>query len=41
VFTRATETATLPRLAVRQNDNRDAFRRVAIGQALHLAYEQR
>jgi len=40
-FTRATETATLPRLAVRQNDNQDAFRRVAIGQVVHLVYEQR
>jgi len=41
VFTRATETAILPRLAVRQSSHRDAFHRVAIGQAIHLAYEQR
>jgi len=41
VFTRATETAILPRLAVRQSSHRDAFHRVAIGQVIRLAYEQR
>jgi len=29
-FTRATETATTPRLAARYRDNQDAFRRVVI-----------
>jgi hypothetical protein len=41
VFTRATETAILPRLAVRQTDSRDAFHRVAIDQAFAWLYERR
>jgi len=33
-LTRVTKTAILPRLAERQSNDRDAFRRVAIDQAL-------
>jgi len=40
-FTRATETAILPSLAERQGDDRNAFRRVTMRQAVSLTFEQR